>query len=353
MANAMCGPQKPGTKKPPKGKNIAELNPCPLNVCCNIKGTYGCTSNCGRDVIKSDPPAQFIKVGYFEAFRVCLNMDVRQIHPSYTHIHFAFGMLTEDFKVYLEVQYAKYQFEQFKKLSGPKRILSFGGWTFSAERPYYGIFRNGVKPANRDKLASNIAKFVNDNGLDGVDIDWEYPGAPDIPGIPPPDDAHEGNSSMLDSKKSLSIAAPASYWYLKQFPIKGISKIVDYIVFMTYDLHGQWDSTSKWANPGCPSGSCLRSQVNLTETISALSMITKSGVPSNKLIVGVTSYGRSFKMVDPKCTGPTCLFTGGPEEGSSGAKKGRCTGTAGYISNAEIKEILDGSNALAGPGAKT
>lgn len=39
--------------------------------------------------------------------------------------------------------------------------------------------------------------------------------------------------------KSLSIAAPASYWYLKGFPIAEISQIVDYIVFMAYDLHGQ------------------------------------------------------------------------------------------------------------------
>lgn len=39
--------------------------------------------------------------------------------------------------------------------------------------------------------------------------------------------------------KSVSIAAPASYWYLKSFPIAQISKVVDYIVFMTYDLHGQ------------------------------------------------------------------------------------------------------------------
>lgn len=75
-------------------------------------------------------------------------------------------------------------------------------------------------------------------------------------------------------------------------------------------------------------------------------MITKAGVPSSKVIVGVTSYGRSFQMVDPSCTGPQCLFTGGPD-GGSGAAKGRCTDTAGYISNAEIKEIAGG------PGAKT
>lgn len=68
-------------------------------------------------------------------------------------------------------------------------------------------------------------------------------------------------------------------------------------------------------------------------------MITKAGVPSNKVLVGVTSYGRSFQMSDPNCAGPDCFFTGGPELGGSNARKGRCTGTAGYVSNAEIAEI--------------
>lgn len=49
-------------------------------------------------------------------------------------------------------------------------------------------------------------------------------------------------------------------------------------------------------------------------------MITKAGVPSNKVIVGVTSYGRSFQMVDPSCTGPDCLFTGGAGATGSGAR---------------------------------
>lgn len=208
VANAVCGPQKPNTPTPPRGTNISQLNPCPLNVCCNIwgqcgmtddfctdtrgdgapgtakKGTYGCISNCGIEVVKSSAPAQFIKLGYFEAFnlnRECLNMDVSQIDFSYSHVHFAFAMLTDNFEVFFEDNYVKYQFEQFKKLKGPKRILSFGGWTFSAERPYYTIFRNGVKTANRDKFASNIAKFINNAGIDGVDIDWEYPGVSSFP----------------------------------------------------------------------------------------------------------------------------------------------------------------------------
>lgn len=44
---------------------------------------------------------------------------------------------------------------------------------------------------------------------------------------------------LLPEGMSLSIAAPASFWYLKAFPIDKIAKIVDYIVYMTYDLHGK------------------------------------------------------------------------------------------------------------------
>jgi len=33
--------------------------------------------------------------------------------------------------------------------------------------------------------------------------------------------------------KLVSIAAPASYWYLKAFPIDRIAKVIDYIVYMT------------------------------------------------------------------------------------------------------------------------
>lgn len=74
----------------------------------------------------------------------------------------------------------------------------------------------------------------------------------------------------------------------------------------------------------------------------ALAMITKAGVPSNKVVVGVASYGRSFKMAEAGCDGPMCKFTGTPRE--SDALAGRCTKTAGYISNAEIQEIIDTGN---------
>lgn len=142
-------------------------------------GTYGCISNCGMSIVRSGPPAQFIKLGYFEGFnlgRECLNMDASQIDPSFTHVHFAFGMISAQFEIYQENVYAEFQFQQFKKIKGPKRIISFGGWVFSAEAPNYPIFRNAVSTAaNREKLATNLVAYVVNNGLDGLDIDWEYP----------------------------------------------------------------------------------------------------------------------------------------------------------------------------------
>lgn len=107
---------------------------------------------------------------------------------------------------------------------------------------------------------------------------------------------------------------------------------------MTYDLHGQWDAGNQWSSDGCPAGNCLRSHINITETTSALVMITKAGVPSYKVMVGESSYGRSFKMSKEGCTGPMCTFLG--DKSTSFAAPGECTGQAGYISNAEIDRII-------------
>lgn len=71
-------------------------------------------------------------------------------------------------------------------------------------------------------------------------------------------------------------------------------------------------------------------------------MITKAGVPASKVFVGISSYGRSFGMVDTTCTGPMCKYGGGFD--NSTAEAGICTNTSGYISNAELNLIMTGVN---------
>ena len=53
--------------------------------------------------------------------------------------------------------------------------------------------------------------------------------------------------TKLPAGKTISICAPAGYYYLQGYPIAGISVVVDWIVYEAYDLHGQWDYGSSSA----------------------------------------------------------------------------------------------------------
>lgn len=93
-----------------------------------------------------------------------------------------------------------------------------------------------VLPENRQTMIDSLVTFTIDYDIDGFDFDWEYPGEPDIPGIPAGSTDEGANylafltelRAALDDDISISIAAPASYWYLQAFPIANISSVVDY-----------------------------------------------------------------------------------------------------------------------------
>ncbi|GKU22689.1 unnamed protein product [Fusarium langsethiae] len=392
IAGAVCGPQKPGSKKPSSAKtgwDLAGMNPCPLNACCSGYGfcgvtsdfctnttakgappgtsqvnTPGCIGNCGTNIVgNTKKPAKFLNVGYFQGYnlgRPCLNMDVTkltELKTAYTHIHFAFAGLTSDFSVFIEPA-TREQFIKFKEVKGSwKKIISFGGWAGSTDASSFQIYRDAIKPANRNKFAYNVMTVLNNHKLDGVDFDWEYPGSASSDGSSTDTTNYVEFLKIMRSKigksgKTMSVALPAAYWYLKPFPVTQIAPLVDYMVYMTYDLHGQWDYGNPTINSGCPNGNCLRSHVNKTETLDSLAMITKAGVDPAKVVVGISSYGRSFRMKDPKCTGVTCQFTG--SFSVSEAEPGVCTGEPGYLSDAEIRLIeYDAKKGKAGVTAKT
>ncbi|KAJ2757055.1 hypothetical protein GGI19_000351, partial [Coemansia pectinata] len=353
---AECGPLAPGDKY---------KSECPLKACCSkdgfcgvggehcqkkesptgAPGTHGCESNCDLGFVQGPPPASFIKVGYYESWSVgwkCMNGGFNAVDWSkYTHVHFSFADIGTNLQVTMDGTAAS-EFEKFKSVKGIKKIVSLGGWGISTDVTTYQHLRNAMLPSNVDAVVDNLINWMNTNGLDGLDIDWEYPGAPDIPGIPAGLPADGPNylsflrklKAKMPAGKSLSIAAPASYWYLKNFPIAEMAPLLDYIVYMTYDLHGQWDYGNQWT------GNFLKSHVDWAETYWALALITKAGVPSNKLLFGLGAYGRSFQQVDPNCSDSSCRFTGP----ASGATPGTCTGTGGYLSLAEINKIIASGN---------
>jgi hypothetical protein len=86
-------------------------------------------------MVRSDAPAVFRSVAYFEGYsftgRDCLYQDALQIDGSkYTHLHFAFGTITPDYQVQFQDDLTSYEFQNFLEISGPQKILSFGGWDF-------------------------------------------------------------------------------------------------------------------------------------------------------------------------------------------------------------------------------
>ena len=99
----------------------------------------------------------------------------------------------------------------------------------------------------QSKFFRSLVNFMSNYGFDGVDIDWEYPVAPERSGNT--NDFANYVSFLKNLKNALgsgghnyglSITLPSSYWYMQNFDIKAIESIVDWFNVMTYDLHGTW-----------------------------------------------------------------------------------------------------------------
>lgn len=202
--DATCGPTVPGTEMPMDGQPLADLNPCPLNACCNILGNCGvspefcineegptgnpgtaspghkgCISNCGMEILEnSDEPVEFMRIGYYASFnldRPCLNLRAAHIQVNdYTHIHWAFANIDSDFE--LDIVDPHGQWADFLALQGVKRIVSFGGWGVTISTTFYEVLRKALDPVNVDRFINNILDFLEEHNLDGMEFDWEYPG---------------------------------------------------------------------------------------------------------------------------------------------------------------------------------
>ncbi|KAK2764375.1 hypothetical protein FQN54_009069 [Arachnomyces sp. PD_36] len=203
-------------------------------------------------------------------------------------------------------------------------FIAIGGWTFSdngtVTQPLLGEI--SADPDKRQQFADNLVNFMTKYGFDGVDIDWEYPGAPDRGG------KEEDTENFVLLMKTLK----ETYWYLQYFDVPALLKYADWTNLMSYDLHGVWDANNEI-------GSIIHGHTNLTEINMATDLLWRNNVAPGQVVLGTGFYGRSFELEDPECSKPGCAFSGP-------AKAGRCTGEGGILGYFEIQDILEDDDSI-------
>uniref|UniRef100_A0A914XYE2 Chitinase n=1 Tax=Panagrolaimus superbus TaxID=310955 RepID=A0A914XYE2_9BILA len=220
-----------------------------------------------------------------------------------THIFFAFAKLKEDFTIDAfdpEDLPSGSQGGYYARINGLKEkqpdlktLISVGGWSAGTT-----IFKQMASNSeNRQKFAKSVADFIKKYKFDGIDIDWEHPDADDKENfINMLKDLKEANSDKL-----ITIAVTAAGEKIDlSFDVPEVEKYIDFINVMTYDFHGSsWEAKTGQNSPlYVPEGDTSK-----FSTSDAMNHWAEKGMPKNKLIVGIATYGRGWALDDPSNTG--------------------------------------------------
>lgn len=106
-----------------------------------------------------------------------------------------------------------------------KIYIAIGGWAFNDPGPTQTTFSDLAASLPRQKaFIGSLLSFMSTYGFDGVDLDWEYPEAPDRAGRGVdytnfPIFMKRMKETLAFVDKGLTITLPASYWYLQHFDI--------------------------------------------------------------------------------------------------------------------------------------
>lgn len=148
---------------------------------------------------------------------------------SLTHIYYSFGFIKLDSYDIIPMagedeEISTNTFTEFaglkRKNPGLKVIMALGGWSFNNnDTIWQPVFSDIVlSKEKQSKFINKVEDFMMEYGFDGVDIDWEYPGAPDRGGKK--DDGENFTKLLKEMRKAfdeydgkeVSFTAPTSYW---------------------------------------------------------------------------------------------------------------------------------------------
>ncbi len=167
-----------------------------------------------------------------------------------------------------------------------KVMLMIGGWGIKAD----GFSMMARDADKRTEFCKSVKSLLDEYGLDGVDIDWEYPTySAEGTGASAAD---KGNFNLvlkelretLGTSKIISFASSSSAKYV-DWPIA--IQYIDYVNVMTYDMG---------AAPNGHNSPLYRSaKFNHRSCDESIELHLAAGIPLNRMNLGVPFYGKAEK----------------------------------------------------------
>jgi chitinase len=222
-----------------------------------------------------------------------------------THINYAFGLVNTNGEAFVRPNTPSHlaQLQALKARNPNLKInLSIGGW--GADH----FSDAALTEDSRQKFARSCLSLLKEFALDGIDLDWEYPGQPG-PGIKFRPEDKENFTAMLrelraqlealsdarhrvgSDRYTLTIAS-AGGKYFEHTEMDKLHAYLDWINIMTYDFFGQGSGPGHHAGLHNPTGGTAR-----RTTESDVQDHLHAGIPASKLVVGAAFYAKSWTNV--------------------------------------------------------
>jgi len=259
---------------------------------------YGCTS--GVLPVQPQPPHRL--VAYVAGWEKPVPIAAEKL----TAINYAFAHVV-DGKVVLDQQGAAQALTRLRalKLRNPRLqiLVSVGGWGAD------GFSDAAFDETSRARFADSASELIIAHQLDGIDLDWEYPGLPG-PGIRHRDEDRRNFTLLLAALRErldlaadaqrhkgqhyLITAALADSQFVVHIELDRIHEYLDWIDLMTYDFHNSLTPTTGHHAALSRSATSAAGERSIEH---AVEQFLAAGVPASKLVVGVPFYGRAFADV--------------------------------------------------------